>query len=84
VFLALLGQETQTPTYSHLWDFSFQEWLTFEVITLAQFIIDKYTTLKDAGKADEVQLKIIESNKKESIKAVERIYNKSNIRTIYF
>jgi hypothetical protein len=42
VFLALLGQETQTPTYSHLWDFSFQEWLTFEVITLAQFIIDKY------------------------------------------
>lgn len=41
-------------------------------------------TLKDAGKADEVQLKIIESNKKESIKAVERIYNKSNIRIIYF
>jgi ribosomal protein S8 len=40
-------------------------------------------TLKNAGKADEVQLKLIESNKKEAIKAVEKIYSKANRSTYY-
>jgi hypothetical protein len=40
-------------------------------------------TLKNAGKADEVQLKVIQSETKKAMKEVEKIYNKSNRGTYH-